>query len=65
MPNPGLFSCCLPTVLGTQLAWAAGRRMEYAVGSRTRSRFNVHRHAPAHSLIGKVNSERLQLFKLI
>lgn len=36
-----------------------------AAGSRTRSRFNVRRHAPARSLIGKVNSERLQLFKLI
>lgn len=65
MPNPGLFSRCLPRVLGTQPAWAAGGRMENAAGSRTRSRFNVRRHAPAASLIGKVNSERLQLFKLI
>lgn len=45
-------------------AGAAGELGQRA-GSRTRSRFSVRRHAPGPSLIGKVSSERLQLFKLI
>lgn len=63
-PGAGLPWCWASLLPCAERAGAAGELGQRA-GSRTRSRFSVRRHAPGPSLIGKVSSERLQLFKLI